>query len=118
MSRYYYRVNQERLKNGKPPKIRSGLYKGNLEIHILKAGLENPDSIPIMLERDIPWVDRSRSNILIGTQLTIEFKDGTAEYDVVCDYDTIDSQCVIVKPAGANDCNRHLESIHPRHNIE
>lgn len=106
MERYYYRIDHSRLRKGRLPEIPSGMYKGKLEIHVKKSGIEDPATIPIMLERDIPWEERQRSNVLDGTNVAIEFPDGMQEFEVVCDYDTVDSQCVVVVPLG-EDQDRH-----------
>lgn len=109
MSEFYYRIDQNRLNRGKLLEVRSGMYKGNLELHICQNGLEDPGSIPIRLEKDIDWDNRNRSNLLEGTMVAIQFPAGMKEYQVVCDYDTIDGQCVVVKPLRLSQPKSHYQ---------
>lgn len=98
MSEFYYRIDHNRLNRGKLLEVRSGMYQGNLELHIRRDGLDDPVTIPIRLEKDIDWDSKNRSNSLKGTCVAIQFPNEMKEYRVVCDYDTMDGQCVVVKP--------------------
>lgn len=98
MQHFYYKLDNNCIKDGKPTIIKDGFYKGKLGVHIRKDGIEDPVAIPVMLERDIPWHEQHRFNVLTGTKVAIEFPDGTEEFAVVCDYGTIDGHCIIAIP--------------------
>lgn len=96
MKPYCYRVNKVELEAGAIREIVAGAYKGKFAIHIIPGGLEDPDSIPIIVQREIPWSERHRSNVLVSTVVMVGFPDRTEEYEVACDFDTVDGHCLYV----------------------
>lgn len=107
MTHYYYRVEHKRLNNGRPVTVRSGMYEGCLEFHVLPDGVDEPGAIPVRTEREIPWDKAQRfsniSRVLNDTLVTVGLPGGEETFRVVCDYGTCDSYCVVVRPLGDDD---------------
>jgi len=97
---YYYRVNVAKLTNLRPTPIDNGIYKGCYEIHLLADGIEDPSSIPIRLNRRIPWEQPQRSDILRGTTVSIWFPNGDRTYETITDCDTPEGHLIIVAELG------------------
>lgn len=100
MPLYYYRLHQNQLVDGRLATIKEGIYEGYYEVHLSPDGVEDPSSIPIQLDRRIPWEERQRNDILRGTTVSIGFPSGDQTYEAISDWDTVDGHLIILAELG------------------
>jgi hypothetical protein len=99
VQQFCYCVNNKCLSHdGELKKITAGLYKDHYEIHVTQEGIELPTSTPIIVSREIPWLELNRHDILRGTDVLIGFFTGERVYEVITDWSIADGHLVVVVP--------------------
>lgn len=82
-------------------RILVGLYAGYFEIEITE-GVESPGSIPIKLDRPIPWNQLQRHDVLQGTTVVVGLESGMRSYEVLTDFDSQHGHTIIGKLISAS----------------